>query len=176
MGGAYVIPQQGEEQGLVLNEWTGVLTAELVAIREAMRWANEKVTEGKTNKFIVLTDSRSSLQVVLHGDHQYANSGTREEILITARAIVRGGGTAAVGWVPSHCGVKGNERADAVAKRAAEGVGKWVLCLPTKAETKKEVNAAIRVRHQREWDAGVTGCHRHLVQQQLGERRVALGV
>ena len=97
----------------------------MVALREALRWLKEN--EGVWRRARLISDSQSSLRAMaeraVRGSKGELVAGVEEELV-----RLRGEGRLVViTWVPSHCGVVGNELADGAAGRAArldqDGVG-----------------------------------------------------
>jgi len=136
-----------------LPGWSGVLAAEVVAIDNAIKWAAKEMKTGQ--RVVVLTDSLSAQQLILHGDHKCHLWEERRSIVRTAKWIHNTyGGTAEIGWIPSHCGVAGNERADRLAgKAAANHPGTALIkCRPTPNELKTIVKVNSNKVWQHRWD------------------------
>ena len=107
---AFVIPSMSIEKSYKLSSEASVLTLELVAVLEAMKFIRQN-----TNfiKCVILTDSNSSVSLL-------KNSKLKEPI---AKLILHElgklddvGRTTHIQWIPGHQGIQGNERADAAAK------------------------------------------------------------
>jgi len=88
-----------------------VFRAELYALLLAI----EVVRRSKEKKFVIFSDSMSSLQ---------ATSGFNIELDLVQRIIKdystlsKSGKTIVLCWIPSHVGITGNEKADTAAKSA----------------------------------------------------------
>ena len=61
----------------------------------------------------ILTDSKSSLQALAAG------GTTNRGVLQIAHEIIAKGTALTMMWLPSHCGIRGNDQADAEAKAAS---------------------------------------------------------
>jgi ribonuclease HI len=150
-----------------LQRWCSVLTAEMVAIERAIIWAAEECPDG--THVSVITDSRSALAQLQWGDHGASNVAQRTAIYIAARQIVAHGGSVSIGWVPSHCGVAGNEKADALAGTAWAN-GDEFFCSPTKQEVRRRSTAMALKTAQCAWDVNHHHRYRYCVEPQLQQR------
>ena len=117
-----------------------IYTAELHAIRGAIKNAAEK----KYSSATIITDSRSALQ----GIKKFKNS---HPIIIKIRNdISKYKIQIKFCWVPSHCNIDGNEKADQEAKNAIQLPTPTNEAIPRgdlKAEFKKSINSSL----QEEW-------------------------
>mgnify|MGYP000535923180 CR=1 FL=1 len=95
-----------------ITDYTPICTAETLAIREAIRTMGHQ-----TNQFLIVSDSLSALQSIakqgLIRNNDYITLSTRQEFL----TALSNGREINLIWVPSHTGIKGNEKADALALR-----------------------------------------------------------
>ena len=124
LGGAGVVVTKGDaECPEVIEERlraAGVVTssyqAELCALWEAMRWLGENSMLWK--RAMVVSDSQAALNAL-----RYTSCGRNDELLVNVvragKQLCANGKTLVFAWVPGHCGLLGNELADAAAKRAA---------------------------------------------------------
>ncbi|KAK4307362.1 hypothetical protein Pmani_020881 [Petrolisthes manimaculis] len=92
------------------------LQTELVAIQLALEHAHHR----QEPTVMLHTDSRTGLQA-LQQLHPKDNVGLITTILGILQSIAAQGRQVKLNWIPSHVGVRGNETADAAAKRAAGG-------------------------------------------------------
>ena len=90
-----------------------IFTAEIWAIITAL----EEIKNASESKFIIFTDSLSCLQALLYMklEHPLIGMAIRKCVFlnIANKNII-------LCWVPSHVGIKGNEKADAAAKSALD--------------------------------------------------------
>ena len=84
-----------------------VCAAELFAIRQTLN-----IIIPETNNYVIFTDSRSSLDMILGGGKKYSNlvNQIRSRLLFLNQSA-----SVIIGWVRSHCGIKGNKLADRAA-------------------------------------------------------------
>ncbi|XP_076046164.1 uncharacterized protein LOC143028238 [Oratosquilla oratoria] len=95
---------------------TTILTAELVAIKEAL---NKIIAfPDPPSRVTVLSDSRSSLVVIQRG-HCPSSPEILNDILQLSDEAAKMGVRFRYQWVPSHVGLHGNEMADKAAKHGA---------------------------------------------------------
>ena len=92
--------------------------AEMVALQAALTHLLESPTLDD-DPVVVCTDSQSALASLRDGPAtQTAPLGISIWSLLAR--LAEGGREVHLQWVPSHCGLVGNERADAIAKEASE--------------------------------------------------------
>ena len=145
MGGAGVVVTNGDFENPVLIDErmraAGVITssyqAELYALWEALLWLLENAETWE--RVMIVSDSQSGLMAL----RNVGSSGEELllQILSVGKQLCANGKELIFIWVPGHCGLTGNEWADAVAKRAVlnEQTGckclyKTVKCLLKKRE------------------------------------------
>jgi len=126
-----------------LPDHVSIFTAELYALNLALGAIRNK----RENNFLILTDSLSSLEAI--------NSFKIENSLVLSfirdyTKLASNGKQIVICWVPSHVGIRGNEKADAAAKSA--------LNLPVTAtryparDLLPRVNSLCQREWQRAWD------------------------
>ena len=144
--GSYREPEVVETREVPAGRVCSSFQAEMVALREALRWLREN--EEVWNRARILSDSQSSLRALAEGAGKDSNelvAGVEEELV-----RLRGEGRLVViTWVPSHCGVVGNELADRAAGRAARLDQRGVNC--SFDGMKRRVG---RLEDRREWENG----------------------
>lgn len=120
--GAAAVLYQGRRSWNVISQLNGatndIFRAELTAILLGLA----TIKEHKTKQINVFSDSKSALQRLKHSwrnDHhsgQNITSAIRKEV----QRLTEKGVHVDFWWVPAHIGIRGNEAADAMAKRAAK--------------------------------------------------------
>ena len=111
VGVGYAAVQMGEAIMGALPDKASIFTAELKAIEQSLI----SIADHHKFLFTIFSDSRSALQALgnLHPTHPLVRN-IRSNITTLSGL----GKTINFCWVPSHCGIAGNERADECAKRA----------------------------------------------------------
>ncbi|SPO28301.1 uncharacterized protein UTRI_04698 [Ustilago trichophora] len=148
------------------EERTDIFDAELCAIQLALQSCLEismgqiAVEEGVVTKTVrgrqmgtkwkrieVLSDSQAALQRLQAGWKRDRSAGQswciRIRELITLLESHNPGVAITLRWVPSHCGVEGNERADREANEAAEGVAAEELVF-SQAKANQVIDGSVR--------------------------------
>ncbi|XP_045132191.1 uncharacterized protein LOC123516654 [Portunus trituberculatus] len=105
----------GTELGVRTPDHCSTLQTELVAIQLALEHAHHR----QEPTVVLHTDSKSGLQA-LQQPQPSDNVGLVTAILGSLQSLAAQGRQVRLNWIPSHVGVRGNEAADAAAKRAAE--------------------------------------------------------
>ena len=95
-----------------------VFDAEVYALQEAVRLLNDRGETG--GSYTVFSDSQAAIFRLLHEECGPAQALAREAIEASQELRSRGCDIT-IRWTPSHRGVTGNERADALAKQVAAG-------------------------------------------------------
>ena len=116
-GAAFLIPSLRVTKSFHLGKHFSIFTAELCAIREALKYY--KSSWPNTDKLLLCVDSISVL-LALKGGLQKIRTALIDEILQLVHYIVSHNVSVTFYWVPSHCGIQYNERVDTAAKKGAE--------------------------------------------------------
>ena len=104
---SYCIPELEIEYQIKLNETASVLTSELLAIYKALQYCYSD-----NKKYAIFTDSMSSLQLISN-----CNIKTYKSLAYDILELIQDmQNRVKLQWIPSHKGILGNERADALAK------------------------------------------------------------
>ena len=91
-----------------------IMNAELIAIAEALSY----IQSIECDKFVVLTDSKSSLQHIARCTSTSRGVPIAYTIIDVLTKLKDGSKTVVLQWIPSHVGISGNEKADELAKQA----------------------------------------------------------
>ena len=95
------------------------MTAELVAIREALNEIEKRAT--RKDKIVVLTDSLSASISLKNHHKQQARQDLTEEITKKIHILRHQKEiNTQICWIPAHCGIEGNEKADQEAKEGLD--------------------------------------------------------
>ena len=97
------------------GKWCSSYQAEMVALIEALKWL--EAHQGEWRRARIVTDSRSSLDSVRKFKYGTKNTLLRE----VYQRLTNLTGKLQLVWVPSHCGIPGNDIAD---EEANEATGK----------------------------------------------------
>ncbi|XP_064470445.1 uncharacterized protein LOC135385182 [Ornithodoros turicata] len=98
-------------EGYRLSHRTSSTNAELYAIYKAFK----HISTTDNPIWITCTDSKPAIQSLQFPD---MNNSLVYKIYVAHQDIVNSGKTVTLQWVPSHCGIPGNETADATARMA----------------------------------------------------------
>ena len=119
VGCSFCIPSLDITKRFKLNSGVSIMSAELFAIYMALVFIVD--CPRTFFQIVILTDSKSALQAI------DTISKKREslilEILHLYTIISQRGTYVDMVWIPSHCNISGNEKADRAAKEAAKGQG-----------------------------------------------------
>ncbi|XP_045466643.1 uncharacterized protein LOC123675338 [Harmonia axyridis] len=99
------------EKRFKLPKDCSIFTAELFAIKKAL----ECIAELGTSHPIIITDSHSSLHAI---QRTYKDNTIVNDITDLICSIQDNNKSLTLMWIPSHCGIDGNEMVDAAAKEA----------------------------------------------------------
>ena len=93
----------------------------MYAIQEALKLAyrEHSIRGTLVKKVIVFSDSQAALKRA-QTDKIGPGQALAKEIIAQATKLVESGVRVILRWVPSHIGIEGNEKADMIAKKAAE--------------------------------------------------------
>ena len=109
------IPELNVELSFRLSDDITIFTAELVAIKLALMWLNQNIANvGLSRDVVIFSDSLSALSAIKAG-HYARNSKMVNEVHCAINEIVP---SVILVWIPSHVGIKGNERVDRLAQSA----------------------------------------------------------
>ena len=113
-----------DQRAYTLQKGNTAFQAEITAIREAGRWAEELDIEGVT----IMTDCQTAIKAM---NNLHTRSRLVQETRKEMNELVKTGRVTEVHWIRAHKGYLGNEIADRIAKEGAEGEGiKLRVALP----------------------------------------------
>ena len=120
VGAAWAWWQEGgwRGDGSFIGTNKEVFDAEVYALLEAIRLLNNRGETGAS--YTVFSDSQAAIFRLLHEECGPAQALARAAI-DASRELRSRGSDITIRWTPSHRGVAGNERADALARQAAAG-------------------------------------------------------
>ena len=129
-----------------------ILTAELVAIREAVKFANGD----KAKKYLIMSDSLSSISII-------RKKYTKNPIVLEIKEMM--GHNMTIEWMPSHIGNKGNNAADSLAKEG--GRLTEIVEIPCSLDACHRILTEVyHKKWQEEWDRNKWGLH--IIKPKLG--------
>ena len=140
-----------------------IFNAELMAIYFALLW----VADVQPMYVCIFSDSMSALQALTHMGSDNAVVLDINHLMLSLQSA---GITVNFDWVPGHCNVDGNERADSIAKRAANKVLVDVALNPSISEVKHDEKLRLMVSWQHKWDKSKDGVLKQI------NRNVRLGM
>ena len=120
------------------------MSAELKAINAGLNVLEN--LEGKT--CAVYSDSRAALQTISQADPQHPQAREIKQKLLKAHSR---GNKVIICWIPSHCDILGNERADKLAKEATKIKGSWNREVYYK-DLYAYIDDKIKSSRQKEWE------------------------
>ena len=101
---------------------------------------------------VVCTDSQSALASLREDPSAQSAPLGAESIWRALRSLSAGGRQIHLQWIPSHCGIPGNERADAIAREASD-----LQQADTAVDVRTVHRAAARLARVRTIEAWPTG-------------------
>uniref|UniRef100_L7LZE3 Putative tick transposon n=1 Tax=Rhipicephalus pulchellus TaxID=72859 RepID=L7LZE3_RHIPC len=123
--GAVVVPARGVTVSFKTDHPTSSTAAELAALRTALCVLNRE----QPQRWSIFTDSKAALQSLLSA----LRHGPYEQLVFEIRHLIHTssekGHQVTFQWLPSHCGVIGNEHADNAARSALQGDKEEVIPL-----------------------------------------------
>ena len=141
-----------------ITDKASIFTAELVALNLSL----DIIRRSKRQKFTIFSDSLSSLLAIYN---RHLETGYVQKFLIAYGQLVNSGKTITLCWIPSHIGIRGNERADEAAKLALSSTISSLKCPPT--DFHQDLANRCQTLWQEEWD-GCASNKLHSVKPNLG--------
>ena len=125
---------------------SSIFTAELEAIKRALKTIGDS---DKIKKFVIFSDSKSALESI---ENQVSRNPLVITILDILQELKRKGYSVQFCWIPSHVGIRGNERADQLAKAALNRVQLFQYKIPY-TDYLPKVKSYIKEKWQARWDS-----------------------
>ncbi|XP_040073492.1 uncharacterized protein LOC120845989 [Ixodes scapularis] len=125
-----------------LDHQASSLTAELAAIRLALWGIRTGCTQAL--RWVILSDSRSALELLSRLERA---TPLARSIAQDAVELQQEGNNIAFQWLPSHCGIRGNEVVDFLAVRAHKDPECPLSTVPRFSDAKLLVRRAITLQH-----------------------------
>ena len=94
-----------------LSKFSSIFSAEAKAIEMAL----SEVKNSRNRNFIIFSDSKSTLQALLHS---HPSNPQIIRVVHSYNQAILQGKSIVFCWIPSHIGIRGNEEADKAAKEA----------------------------------------------------------
>ncbi|XP_064469745.1 uncharacterized protein LOC135384473 [Ornithodoros turicata] len=130
-------------KGYRLSHGTSSTASELHGILKAVRY----IKTCTPADWLMCTDSKPSLQSIIRGDTE---NFLLYRILTATDDATQAGHSVTFQWIPSHCGIPGNEEADILAKGALEKTR--LSAMPfTKADAKRHLKLRTQQRSNLWW-------------------------
>ncbi|XP_041927035.1 uncharacterized protein LOC121690512 [Alosa sapidissima] len=129
------------------SNFLSVFTVELYAILMAVQWTEQI----QTRKVLICSDSVSAINSLGKGLSK-SRQDLIYEILLAIRAVKRRGVEMSFLWVPAHVGIRSNEKADKLTKKAVEKEAIDVHINLSKSEGKSIVWQEIILKWQQLWE------------------------
>jgi ribonuclease HI len=161
---AVYMPEQNVQISAKLPFPTSSTVSELAGIREALKGLRAQ----SVAKYVICTDSKSAIQSIA-GAKSEANSRLMFTILDELKGVQESGYEVGFQWVPSHCGIRGNEVADRLAAEAHMTDRQVSDITRSAQDIKCIIRRAIRMQHETWW-SDRQGTHRWLVSGQRPSR------
>ena len=94
-----------------MSPWVCLVSAETSVIQNAVAY----IAEMKPQKTVILTDSRAALQPLTSNTPDQPIQQLLKDLQLLPHEC-----TVVQQWIPAHCGIPGNERADRLAKSGSK--------------------------------------------------------
>ena len=160
----------GIEEYHRITDNCSITTAELMAIKTTLQTIDDWEIEDRN--VIILTDSLSASQMIKTPSNSHSRNDIVNKIFELSKQIRTTHNTSVkICWVPAHCGIIGNEKADAAAKLGLEqdvvepvGLGK--------TEMYALISQKMRQEWQRQWDSSEHGLRFRSLVPKIGKNKI----
>ena len=150
-GSAFCIPECDVGDNFRLTEHVTIYTAELIAIREILKF----IRSNHIPNPVIFSDSLGSL-LSLQSERSTSRPNLQQEILFLIDDVITTGSDVQLCWIPSHVGLDGNDTADTLARDALSKPQPDLEVPLELKEAYKLVDKHILDLWQKEWNAGTT--------------------
>ena len=138
------MPQLNYSKCIRLNNEISIFTAELFAILIAVEW----IEEVQPIHTCICSDCLSAIQAI---SQPFPNNKIICDIRHTRISIKNQNNNVIFEWIPGHCGIKGNEKADQIAKKATQKCNIDIKLPLTTTEIKHKLKHNLKEQWQLEW-------------------------
>ena len=149
IGSAFCIPECDVGDNFRLTDHVTIYTAEMVAIREALKFIHQNNIPNP----VIFSDSLGSI-LSIQSERSSSRPNLQQEILFLIDDVISTGSDVQLCWIPSRVNLEGNEMAD---KLARDALNKPQPDLDVPLEFKegyKMVDKHILDQWQQEWNVG----------------------
>ncbi len=147
---AFIIPSRSVKVNHRISGGSTVAACELTAIYLAMKWAESSGEQ----RIAILSDSREALNIVCSSSTTKYPS-QKSSIVSMWNTMTRRNCTVKFVWIKARAGVRGNEAADAAAKRTLSAVP-TISIRQMGADLKPGVGDFITLQWQKRWNTAAT--------------------
>ncbi|KAB0805049.1 hypothetical protein PPYR_02019 [Photinus pyralis] len=126
-----------------LPNFTSTYTAEAFCVLKAVQFINQATK----NNYVICTDS---LSTILSIKSAYPTNPIIQKIQDSIHQSLTQSNTITILWVPSHCGIRGNEEADTLAKEGATLTDILHLPIPSR-DLVNTVKQKMKEKLQHQW-------------------------
>ncbi|XP_023243243.1 uncharacterized protein LOC111641340 [Centruroides sculpturatus] len=149
-----------------LNNHCTINQAESLAILHSLKYIKTNIQHFKRTTINILSDSRTALHQLNKGNRQLPIINNCLQIIGEIGQVV----SINLYWVRGHTGIYGNEKADALAKKAHTITSNCSYAAISLSVIKNKLNAVIMDKWQKEWDASTTGRLTHQFLPNISKR------
>ena len=159
---AFYVPTLRYSKVLRLPDNTKIFTAEMVAILEALKFVLSKPPMSA----VIYSDSLSVVQALESGD---GTDGLHQEIKYCLFKLYCQGVHISISWIPSHVGIRGNERVDTLAKNGLSMDDINYHIPPDVSDLDGIVKNMILAEWQAQWDSSCKGRFYYVLESKVSE-------
>ncbi|XP_023243434.1 uncharacterized protein LOC111641493 [Centruroides sculpturatus] len=149
-----------------LNNHCTINQAESLAILHSLKYIKTNIQHFKRTAINILSDSRTTLHQLNNGNRQLPIINNCLQIIGEISQVV----SINLYWVRGHTGIYGNEKADALAKKAHTITSNCSYAAIPLSVIKSKLSAIIMDNWQKEWDASTTGRLTHQFLPNISKR------